>query len=207
LALVQELVKLHGGHVKVESVVGEGTAFTVWLPFGHRHLPPDHVQPTLDLPARRTMTRAFVEEALRWLPSDGSVESVREDLSPVQPAFAGRIVVADDNADMRDYVARLLASTWDVEVVSDGGAALAAIQRSTPDLLVSDIMMPGMDGFETLREIRRKPEWSSLPIIAVTARAMKGDREKTLRAGAWDYLAKPVDAEHLLSVLESWLQR
>jgi len=75
------------------------------------------------------------------------------------------------------------------------------------DVALLDIMMPGMDGFETLREIRRKPEWSSLPIIAVTARAMKGDREKTLRAGAWDYLAKPVDAEHLLSVLESWLQR
>ena len=67
--------------------------------------------------------------------------------------------------------------------------------------------MPGMDGFETIREIRRRPEFRSLPIVAVTARAMKGDREKTLRAGAWDYLAKPVDAERLMAVLESWLQR
>jgi len=70
-----------------------------------------------------------------------------------------------------------------------------------------DIMMPEMDGIDTMCEIRKVPELKSLPIIAVTAKAMKGDREKCIEAGAWDYLSKPVDRLHLLSVLRGWLHR
>jgi CheY-like chemotaxis protein len=70
-----------------------------------------------------------------------------------------------------------------------------------------DVMMPDMDGYDTMRTIRRNNRFKDLPIIAVTAKAMKGDREKTIQAGAWDYLAKPVDTEQMLSVLRSWLYR
>ena len=75
------------------------------------------------------------------------------------------------------------------------------------DIVLMDIMMPGMDGYDTMQEIRKIEKLRALPIIAVTAKAMKGDREKTLQAGAWDYLAKPVDTEQMLSVLRSWLLR
>jgi CheY-like chemotaxis protein len=75
------------------------------------------------------------------------------------------------------------------------------------DVVLMDIMMPDMDGYDTMRTIRRNSRFKDLPIIAVTAKAMKGDREKTIQAGAWDYLAKPVDTEQMLSVLRSWLYR
>ncbi|MBC8645733.1 MAG: response regulator, partial [Thermoanaerobaculia bacterium] len=75
------------------------------------------------------------------------------------------------------------------------------------DIVLMDIMMPGMDGYDTMRAIRKIDRFKSLPIIAVTAKAMKGDREKTLQAGAWDYLSKPVDTDQMLSVLRAWLYR
>jgi CheY-like chemotaxis protein len=97
-----------------------------------------------------------------------------------------------------------------MEVLSatDGRQAIELI-RSTPDLgvVLMDIMMPEMDGYETIREIRREPKFSSLPILALTAKAMKGDREKCLEAGASDYIAKPVNTEELLSLLRVWLHR
>jgi CheY-like chemotaxis protein len=75
------------------------------------------------------------------------------------------------------------------------------------DIVLMDIMMPEMDGIATMREIRRLPRGKELPIVAVTAKAMKGDREKCIEAGAWDYLSKPVDIAHLLAVLRGWLHR
>jgi CheY-like chemotaxis protein len=75
------------------------------------------------------------------------------------------------------------------------------------DIVLMDIMMPEMDGISTMREARKLPSSRGLPIIAVTAKAMKGDRERCIEAGAWDYLSKPVDSQQLLSVLRSWLYR
>jgi CheY-like chemotaxis protein len=97
-----------------------------------------------------------------------------------------------------------------MEVISttNGRNAIELIE-STPDLslVLMDIMMPDMDGYDTMRAIRRIPAFKSLPIVAVTAKAMKGDREKCIEAGAWDYLPKPVDSEQLLSVFRTWLHR
>ena len=89
-----------------------------------------------------------------------------------------------------------------------GQAAIAFLEK-TPDVdvVLMDIMMPGMDGFDTIRAIRSSPRARALPIIAVTAKAMKGDREKTFEAGAWDYLAKPVEPDRMLAVLRAWLHR
>ena len=92
-------------------------------------------------------------------------------------------------------------------VSADNGRDAIRILQNEPgiDIVLMDIMMPEMDGMETIRQIRRDPKLKSLPIVAVTAKAMKGDREKCIEAGAWDYLSKPVDTEQLLAVLRAWL--
>jgi CheY-like chemotaxis protein len=90
----------------------------------------------------------------------------------------------------------------------NGRDAIKILQSNADfDIVLMDIMMPEMDGIDTMREIRRIPHLKTLPIIAVTAKAMKGDREKCIEAGAWDYLSKPVDTEQLLAVLRAWLHR
>jgi CheY-like chemotaxis protein len=91
---------------------------------------------------------------------------------------------------------------------AENGQAAIELLQATPgiDLVLMDIMMPGMDGYDTLRAIRRMQAFRALPIVAVTAKAMKGDREKTIEAGAWDYLSKPVEPDRMLSVMRAWLQ-
>ncbi len=159
LALVAELVKLHGGTVEVRSTVGQGTAFTVALPFGAAHLPREHMRrgarPECD---RRSRGDAYVEEAARWLPQQRSARprdsGARQTAGARRPA--ARVLVADDNADMRDYVARLLAGEYEVETVSNGAEALKRV-AIRPDLVLSDVMMPELDGFGLLQALRGNP--------------------------------------------------
>ena len=116
--------------------------------------------------------------------------------------------MADDNADMRGYIVRLLRERgWSVEGVANGRAALERAQEHHPDLVLSDVMMPELDGYTTMNKIRQMPAFATLPIIAVTARAMPGDREKSIAAGASDYVTKPVDTDELLACMERWLTR
>ena len=122
--------------------------------------------------------------------------------------LAGRSVLLVDD-DMRNLFAlskALRSRGLNVLMAQDGFKALQQLEDH-PDvaLVVMDIMMPGMDGYETIGEIRKRPHWSKLPIIAVTAKAMQGDRDKCLEAGANDYLAKPVDLDKLMSMMRVWL--
>jgi HAMP domain-containing protein/signal transduction histidine kinase/CheY-like chemotaxis protein len=124
--------------------------------------------------------------------------------------LAGRkVMIVDD--DIRNIFAMTsVLERQGMSVISaETGQEAIEILGETPgvDVVLMDIMMPGMDGYDTMREIRRMDRFRGLPIIAVTAKAMKGDREKTLQAGAWDYLAKPVDTDQMLSVLRAWLYR
>jgi len=120
-----------------------------------------------------------------------------------------KVLIVDD--DMRNIFAlSTVLEEHDMVIASaDNGRDAIKILQAQPDvdIVLMDIMMPEMDGIDTMREIRKIPQLKKLPIIAVTAKAMKGDREKCIEAGAWDYLSKPVDTEQLLAVLRAWLHR
>lgn len=212
LALVQELIKLHGGAVRAESKTGEGTAFIVTVPLGSAHLPAEKVVTARGRASVVTGAISFVEEALRWLPdqSPSMEESPREERPPVPSpqnlqTDRPRIVLADDNADMRQYIARLLAERYAVEAVADGEAALAAAQERRPDLILSDIMMPRLDGFGLLRDLRNDPSLRNVPVILLSARAGEEARIEGLEHSADDYLIKPFSARELLARVQAHL--
>ena len=199
LALVAELVKLHGGRVGVESVEGRGTTFSVRLPRGHGHLLPERIGAARALPSTTAGVEPYIQEALSWTSPPAEPAAARDDGATSDAAKArARIVLADDNADMRDYLGRRLRERWDVEAVSDGDAALAAIRRSPPDLVITDVMMPGLDGFGLLRAIRSEPALRLTPVILLSARAGEEATAEGLTAGANDYIVKPFSARDLL---------
>jgi signal transduction histidine kinase len=210
LALVQELVQLHGGTVTAESELGRGTTFRIALPTGSAHLPKDRLRPTRPLGATPAAAAPYVEEALGAL-SDGAARASEGDpagapRAPGAPAGGARVLLADDNPDMRDYLRRLLAAHWEVECVMDGDAALAAVRARPPDLVVSDIMMPKRDGFEVLKAIREDPATRTLPVILLSARAGEEARVEGIEAGADDYLTKPFSARELLARVHTHLE-
>lgn len=206
LALVRELVKLHGGTVGVKSALGQGTLFTVSLPRGKDHLPQERIN------AARTMTSTslgaapFVSEALRWLPPASESDRNSSIASPQREISDERrfhILLADDNADMRDYVSRLLSDRYDVVAVANGQAAWNAIQKRVPDLVLSDVMMPVLDGFELLRRIRATPATQEVPVVLLSARAGEEARIEGLEASADDYIVKPFSARELLATVDA----
>ena len=205
LALVQELIKLHGGSIYVESVIDEGTTFIVTIPFGQGHLPKDQIGGTRSLSSTVLGPTPFVEEALRWLPDSASVDANEDEVFPTTstPALDGdgraRILIADDNADMRQYLMRLLADHYRVEAVADGKSAMAQVRERRPDLVLSDIMMPEFDGFELLKRLRADEKTRSIPVVLLSARAGEESRVEGMEAGADDYLVKPFSARELLA--------
>ena len=213
LALVQELVKLHGGVIQVQSEEGRGSAFTVSIPLGAAHLPAERVHGARSLTSTAPRAHAYVEEALRWLPGAARTEAAIEkelsapalDLVHSVHGERASILLAEDNADMRDYVCRLLGARHDVEAVRDGQAALDAVRKRRPDLILTDIMMPRLDGFGLLRAIRRDPRLKDLPVIVLSARAGGEASIEGLSAGADDYLVKPFWARELMARIDSAL--
>jgi PAS domain S-box-containing protein len=210
LALVQELVKLHGGSVSVASTLGAGSTFSVRIPFGSSHLDAAHIGAATGLISTATGSAAFVEEALRWLPGANPATAVSvpaeqgADRVLVMHQAAGRprVVWADDNADMRGYVARLLQDRYEVEICADGEAALQAVRRHRPDLVLSDIMMPRLDGMGLLRAIRADTRLADVPVILLSARAGEESRIEGAVGGADDYLIKPFSARELVARVE-----
>ncbi|HXY39589.1 MAG TPA: ATP-binding protein [Vicinamibacteria bacterium] len=208
LALVRELARLHGGSVSVESEVGKGTAFTVTVPAGSAHLPQDRIRAPRALASTAVSTETYVEEAAGWVgrASAGGVADFASETGSQAAASSTRILVADDNADMRAYLARLLRPLGTVEAVVDGREALAAIRRQAPDLVLSDVMMPNLDGLALVRALREDPRTRTLPIVLLSARAGEGSRVEGTCVGADDYVVKPFSARELVARVGSQLQ-
>ncbi|MFN6561327.1 MAG: ATP-binding protein [Nostoc sp. ChiSLP01] len=220
LALVQELIKLHGGTVDVSSTVGQGSCFTVTISLGTAHLQSDRLHRVVGdrITATRTLTSTalgaapYVQEAERWIGEEGEREKVKgeKDFSPPDPLpltlSPSRVLIVDDNADMRDYLKRILSDRVEVEAVADGATALAAANERVPDLILSDVMMPGLDGFELLKALRADARTKEVPIILLSARAGEESVIEGLLAGADDYLIKPFSATELVTRVNAYLQ-
>ncbi len=187
LALVKEIVTHHGGTISVESALGRGSTFTLTLPGGRGG--PDEIvaledDDTIELPASRESDRE------------------RDRTATVSPALSGDrplVLVADDNADMRGYVELVLSREFRTALASDGAEALDQARTVRPDLILTDVMMPRMSGYDLLKAVRGDPALRSIPVILLTARAGTEARVESLDAGADDYIAKPFDEEELFA--------
>jgi signal transduction histidine kinase/DNA-binding response OmpR family regulator len=199
LALVRELVHLHGGSIEVASALGAGTTFTVVLPHGSDHLPQDRVGAPFRPQALEGRREEVAHEIESWAPS--------ESLRPANDALdRPRIIVADDNADLRTYLRTLLERHYDVEAVGDGISALAALERRRADLIICDVMMPQVDGLEVVRRLRADESTSRIPVILLSARAGDDAAALGLGLGADDYLLKPFSAAELHARVASHLK-
>jgi len=232
LSLVRELVTLHSGQIWVESEPGRGSRFHVSVPDGTAHLSPDKIRSAI-APALTggDTASAYVQEALQWLPESRDQHTLtspdmgphalmphvptphdpaaEKALSPppgVQHDSRPRVLWAEDNADMREYVTRLLGTDYDVISVPDGQAALELARTNPPDLVLSDVMMPRLDGIGLLKELRADDRTRRLPVILLSARAGEESSIHGLEAGADDYLMKPFTARELLARVRTHVQ-
>ena len=214
LALVHELVNMHSGKISVQSRLEEGTSFTVSIPYGKKHLPEERIVAEDAAGIRGTAREAFVQEALSWLPASRYEDAAIQytgltDLDSVSelnvPATLKKatVLLADDNRDMREYVQRLLSARFHVVAAENGLDALQKAQAGAPDLVLSDVMMPEMDGFQLLAALRKNRATSSVPVILLSARAGEESLIEGMQSGADDYLVKPFTARELLARVEA----
>lgn len=223
LALVQELVRLHGGSITVQSTEGVGTIFTIRLFAGYSHLPMERLGTEKERTGLALNPVPYVEEALSWLPeepthlaqspasvsdSSGSMQTLPTPLpSNYTPVVSSsRVLVVDDNADMRSYLNRLLSVSYQVLFAADGAAALALARDTRPDLIISDVMMPALDGFALLKALRADQTTAAIPVILLSARAGEEATLEGLQAGANDYLVKPFSPREVLARVQAQLE-
>jgi signal transduction histidine kinase/class 3 adenylate cyclase len=210
LALVKELVELHGGQITVESVYGQGSRFTVWLPMGNAHLPSDRVLevPTEVSPRRSAVELADVEMELQnatdWQGLPAELPTAAGEREAV--AIGARVLVVDDNADLRHYVASILEPEgYRVSFARNGAEGFDSAQSQPPDLIVSDLMMPLVSGLDLIRMIRQDARLKGIPIILLTAKVNEETRIEGVEKGADTYLAKPFNDRELLAQVRNLL--
>ncbi|MCL1467912.1 response regulator [Argonema galeatum] len=204
LALVKELVELHGGQISVESIYQAGTTFTVWLQTGTFHLPLDQV---LEVATQIQPNRAAVELADLELLAPVESAELNSDSTGISIAPTQRtILVVDDNPDLRNYVSRILrASGFDVLMARDGAEGFGVAQANRPELIVTDLMMPMVSGLEMIRMIREQSDLKGTPIILLTAKVDEDTRIEGTELGADIYLAKPFNDRELLAAVRNLL--
>ncbi|MEJ7766651.1 MAG: ATP-binding protein [Chitinophagaceae bacterium] len=203
LSLVSELVKLHGGEISVQSKEAEGSVFAVSIPTGKWHLPSEHiVEKETDFTSFGENT--FIDEAATLIID--SKPAISDKASLKVNANADTVLVVDDNADMRAYIKRRLEKQYHVVTANNGIDALQQIKHHSPQLILSDIMMPVMDGIQLLKAVKENAQTHNIPVIFLTARAGEESIIEGYETGADDYLVKPFSAKELLARVASQLK-
>ena len=197
LALVYELVKMHGGEISVQSELGKGTTFEIFMPKGRGHLPQEKILDGKKLESTSIASSAYIQASMWGGTESGSVASKTE--------TSKTILLADDNTDMRNYVASILGEKWNVLTAQDGEEAYSIAARVVPDLVLTDVMMPVLDGFGLLKKIRDDHNLRSIPTVLLSARAGEEAKVEGLKAGADDYLVKPFSAKELITRIDAIL--
>jgi PAS domain S-box-containing protein len=203
LSLVSELVKLHGGEIRVQSKEAEGSVFTVSIPTGKAHLPAEHIsEKELDFTA--SLSDAFINEATTLIDNSVFTGSRKESFEGHKNAIT--VLVVDDNADMRAYIKNLLKKRYHVVTANNGIDALYQIKEHAPQLILSDVMMPVMDGIQLLKAVKENVQTQNIPVILLSARAGEESKIEGYETGADDYLIKPFSAKELLARVASQLK-
>jgi signal transduction histidine kinase/ligand-binding sensor domain-containing protein/AraC-like DNA-binding protein len=194
LSLARELAELHGGTIEVECATGDGALFTLLLPIGHAHLEPDQI-----VSEARADGNGVVDAEVASLPANGNgVQSARQTSEDVTT-----LLVVDDNADLRSYVRSRFESGYRIVEAADGADAIRLARQEIPDLIISDVMMPGTDGHALVAAIRENPETDFIPVILLTAQAAQNEKVAGLSLGADDYIVKPFDMRELEARVEN----
>ena len=198
MALAKELAELHHGHITVESKEGKGTTFTVWLPLGKAHLRPQEIKDTVEVehPKRVPVDQL---KAIEVVEEEDKATLVAENNNPL-------ILVVEDNADMRHYIRSILENHYQVREAENGKEGILRAQEWMPDLIISDVMMPEMDGFRLCERIKIHELTSHIPVILLTAKADRQSKLTGLETGADDYLAKPFDAQELQLIVRNRIE-
>ena len=203
LSLINELVQLHHGKIFVESIEGKGSIFTVEIPIGNKHLPSEQIIVADSFISLPNIKEAFIKEAMLLINDNVNIEENKELLNNIIPYTFNKIkeasiLIVDDNVDMREYLVRLLKPFFIINTSKNGQEAMAEINSNKPDLIISDIMMPVMDGKMMLKNLKENPDTARIPVIFLSARADNEAKIDGFEAGADDYLVKPFSAEELL---------
>lgn len=187
LALIKELVELHKGSVEVESEVGKGSTFQVLLPLGKAHLKDEEIVRISQI--KETATEAAVQTVVTEAPV--RKEEGQEEKLPL-------ILMIEDNPDLRSYIRDILSTSYKVLEAVNGEEGVAMAIEHTPDVVLSDLMMPKMDGLQVCKLLKEDMRTSHIPVILLTAKSSKEDKLEGLKSLADDYLTKPFDTEELL---------
>lgn len=193
LALARELAVLHGGTLTASSEPGAGARFDLLLPLGRGHLKDEQIVPSGEA-AEESRSRIPA-----GLPEPEPPEPAEKPEAAVPEGSAETVLIAEDNGEVRAYIRSVLARRYRVLEAGDGEQALEMARREPPDLVISDVMMPRMDGYELCRALRRDPRLDHVPCMLLTAKASQDSKVEGLEAGADDYLPKPFDSKELMA--------
>jgi len=201
LSLIRELVQQHGGTIDVESVRDKGSTFSIRIPLGKAHLPPDRIVAAEGDTHRFTLTE-YIGEIGSLLPVQDSEQAASVD----GPVSASTILIVDDNADMRLHIQSIIGRYYKSLMAPNGEEALALVRQHRPSLVLSDLMMPVLDGSQLLRALKQNPDTAQVPVILITARAGEESLIEGFETGADDYLIKPFAGRELLTRIKAQLR-